>query len=641
MQIFQSTSNPNTFKYNGLTYPKNFMCIKQADTSIAIHNAYDTSYQLLGSTHYSQFQIDGVTPSNQAELMTGLSTLLFAKQFNYISQANGNNQIQSIGNISLTDNILSIEPTQWVINGLNYQTTANTNIDIPFAATGKNRIDLIIANEYNQIIRYAGVEYDEIGIAPILPLNTLYITQLSITDSNIGEPTPINVGTEFVKKSYAGSYIEPISGSNVSLTLNENGKSTIVLTSSGLTSVSGFINEDVYFLDQLPYYGKEYLIYNYTGHNVIFKQNDVSSDLPLFLTDQVDTTLKNNERIKFQFNGTGFNEIFRSGGYTTLLEYVDEQDTAVLNAANDYSNNLVVGLWDDRGSHNASGNTFPSSGGSGVSGTIKKGDIWTISVAGTLGSQNVEAGDTVRALVDSPSSTPSNWSILQNNIGYVPENTVNKATTMSGNSTSNIVFLTAKAIYDWGVGKFQDILVSGTNIKTVNGSSLLGSGNLTVGGKSIRTFYASWNLSNLNQWRLWSRSTSNMINSDANLAGGTGATPADTFGGNGFSGCNVFMITDCVALTKLSLSIRHVTSTADLEIFIKSFDFGATPGSEPNGQVLIHQTVTLTNLVPFFKDNFTIASHTLNSNSILVVSYRTTTSGAGNFNGVQLKYDFD
>lgn len=30
--------------------------------------------------------------------------------------------------------------------------------------------------------------------------------------------------------------------------------------------------------------------------------------------------------------------------------------------------------------------------------------------------------------------------------------------------------------------KFQPILVSGTNIKTINGNSLLGSGDLTVGG---------------------------------------------------------------------------------------------------------------------------------------------------------------
>ena len=52
------------------------------------------------------------------------------------------------------------------------------------------------------------------------------------------------------------------------------------------------------------------------------------------------------------------------------------------------------------------------------------------------------------------------------------------------NSTSNALAATAsavKAAYDHAGGK-QDKLVSGTNIKTINGDSILGSGDLTVGG---------------------------------------------------------------------------------------------------------------------------------------------------------------
>ena len=51
------------------------------------------------------------------------------------------------------------------------------------------------------------------------------------------------------------------------------------------------------------------------------------------------------------------------------------------------------------------------------------------------------------------------------------------------NSTSTALAATAsavKAAYDHADGK-QDALVSGTNIKTVNGNSLLGSGNITAG----------------------------------------------------------------------------------------------------------------------------------------------------------------
>ena len=60
----------------------------------------------------------------------------------------------------------------------------------------------------------------------------------------------------------------------------------------------------------------------------------------------------------------------------------------------------------------------------------------------------------------------------------------NKKTDVETNKTSNVFYPSIKAVYDWAVGKFQSILVSGTNIKTVNGASILGGGNLTVTGAS-------------------------------------------------------------------------------------------------------------------------------------------------------------
>ncbi len=113
-------------------------------------------------------------------------------------------------------------------------------------------------------------------------------------------------------------------------------------------------------------------------------------------------------------------------GYKLLKSYVSSAITAVL-----------TGLWNDRGNFDASVNAYPSSGGSGTAGAILKGDIWTISVAGTLPTGLVvEAGDTVRALTNTPGNTQANWAIAQNNIGYTPENITNKDTdgTLSANS---------------------------------------------------------------------------------------------------------------------------------------------------------------------------------------------------------------
>lgn len=80
--------------------------------------------------------------------------------------------------------------------------------------------------------------------------------------------------------------------------------------------------------------------------------------------------------------------------------------------------------------------------------------MWVISVVWTLWGSAVQIWDSIIANIDTPWSTASNWNILNSNIAYVPEDVANKATTMTGNTTSNILYLTAKAIYDWVVGWF-------------------------------------------------------------------------------------------------------------------------------------------------------------------------------------------
>ena len=42
-----------------------------------------------------------------------------------------------------------------------------------------------------------------------------------------------------------------------------------------------------------------------------------------------------------------------------------------------------------------------------------------------------------------------------------------------------------KTLYDWAVGKFQSVLVSGTNIKTINSTSILGSGDIVIEAGSV------------------------------------------------------------------------------------------------------------------------------------------------------------
>lgn len=150
-------------------------------------------------------------------------------------------------------------------------------------------------------------------------------------------------------------------------------------------------------------------------------------------------------------------------------------------AVKTYVDGNVVGLLDDRGNYDASSNLFPSTGGSGVAGAIMKGDLWYISVGGTLGGNSVLVGYSIRALVDTPAQTSANWAISNVGLGFVPENVLNKSTDGTLSSNSDTLYPSQKAVKTYADTK-QEALVSGTNIKTINGNSLLGSGNLTISG---------------------------------------------------------------------------------------------------------------------------------------------------------------
>jgi len=127
---------------------------------------------------------------------------------------------------------------------------------------------------------------------------------------------------------------------------------------------------------------------------------------------------------------------------TITYDTVDQTADEILN-----NSGVSTGGVDLRGVYDASVNTFPATGGSGVSGAILKGDTWKISVGGTLGSVVVEAGDVITALIDTPAQTAGNWFVTEKNMGYTPENAANKVTSISGASTDT-QYPSGKLVYD-------------------------------------------------------------------------------------------------------------------------------------------------------------------------------------------------
>ena len=125
--------------------------------------------------------------------------------------------------------------------------------------------------------------------------------------------------------------------------------------------------------------------------------------------------------------GTLIIRSYASGAWTNEVfidtDQITSQVSAAQTAAQTYADGLVVGLLDDRGNWDASVNTYPTTGGSGTAGAIKKGDVYRVSVAGTVNAVVLEVGDMVRALVDAAASTTdASWAVTNFSGEFVATN---------------------------------------------------------------------------------------------------------------------------------------------------------------------------------------------------------------------------
>ena len=198
-----------------------------------------------------------------------------------------------------------------------------------------------------------------------------------------------------------------------------------------------------------------------------------------------------------------------------LISQYDGVNTSSLKfsemSTKEYAESLVVNLWKDKGNYNPNDNNnqYPSVTG------IKKGWLWVISGLGTgvtttMGSAVVQDGDTVRALVDNPGQTNSNWTTLENNLGFTPENQANKTDDVESNKTSSTKFASVKGIADWvtawfakkiGINRISvstngaDVPAGGANGSHVDSAGLYTAGYIRAGngiiisGLNISTVY--------------------------------------------------------------------------------------------------------------------------------------------------------
>jgi hypothetical protein len=176
--------------------------------------------------------------------------------------------------------------------------------------------------------------------------------------------------------------------------------------------------------------------------------------------------------------------------FTTIPELPASDPTTANQATRkSYVDWLVVWLIDDRWNYDASVNTFPASGGSWTAWAIMKWDLWYISVAWNLWWTNVVIWDSVRALTDTPLQTAWNWSILEGNIGYVPENQANKISAIIWNSETS--YPSEKAVKDYvsaNIMSSQTYMLSSVNSDITGYESM-----------PLITNYTAWALTTITQ----------------------------------------------------------------------------------------------------------------------------------------------
>lgn len=86
--------------------------------------------------------------------------------------------------------------------------------------------------------------------------------------------------------------------------------------------------------------------------------------------------------------------------------------TAALNTAKAYTDTSSIGHLIDVGNYSVSlTNAYPITGGTGLAGLILKGNVFNCISAGTINSLPIQEGDSLRALVDNPSQSNTDWLI--------------------------------------------------------------------------------------------------------------------------------------------------------------------------------------------------------------------------------------
>lgn len=151
--------------------------------------------------------------------------------------------------------------------------------------------------------------------------------------------------------------------------------------------------------------------------------------------------------------------------------------------------------------------------------------------------------------------------------------------------------------------------------------------------------YNTWTLTTLNTWYSWNKYSSYILNATPNVSLGTGSS----FTVYSFIDNNFIPVIGASKLLSLDLSMRNVVGSYTLQFYLASFDISygdINRGYETNYQVLINETFTIGTANAGWLKSLTIATHTLNTNSGLVMAVRCTSTASPTLQEPTLTFKF-
>ena len=243
---------------------------------------------------------------------TGLPVLVGGAQQTIIIN-NDPDAILEIGIISKVGTEITIPGgVKWRISGVIYNVATDSVFNINLSTAGFIRKDIVVADNFGIIYLIEGIEDETSAVRPNIPEDSILITEINVTSSDITN-TNVLIGEDYVKKSFYKGYAYPESGSNIVLPLRPDGTSSYTSTGTGLTSVDGF---DLSLITGItdaenPYDGKELLFFNNSLFPVTLNNNG-SGEIPFIFRAGLDIEVPVGEVIALIYSSGMIIDSFRS-----------------------------------------------------------------------------------------------------------------------------------------------------------------------------------------------------------------------------------------------------------------------------------------------------------------------------------------